>query len=133
MKLRWSIALLVFLFPGQGSWAADPPKRLLLLDSFGRNVVPTRTLISAFRMELSSRSPQPIDLLEISLEMARFAEAEREVPFVNLLQEAFPGHIADLVASASEPASPMIRQRRSKASSPMPTLPCSLGLRASSA
>jgi len=65
------VVLMTALVPGLLLGATDGPKRILLLDSYGRNVAPVSTIISSFRRELSSRSPQPIDLHEVSLEMAR--------------------------------------------------------------
>jgi hypothetical protein len=52
MKLRWCIVLLLF-FSGQWSWGADLPKHGLLLDSFGRNVASTSTVISAERFTIT--------------------------------------------------------------------------------
>jgi PAS domain S-box-containing protein len=97
-------SLLLSSFPVHWSAATDLPKRVLLLDSYGRNVAPVSTVISVFRTELSSRSPEPIDLHEISLEMARFAQPEEELPFVNFLRERFSGHNPIMVVSVGGPA-----------------------------
>jgi PAS domain S-box-containing protein len=102
--LHLLIALVILLFSGQWSWATDFPKRVLLLDSYGHNVAPISTIISVFRTELSSRWPEPIDLHEVSLEMARFAKPEQEVPFINFLKERFYARNPDLVVSVGGPA-----------------------------
>lgn len=102
--MQFFIALLILLFFGQWSWATDVPKRVLLLDSYGRNVAPISTVISVFRTELSSQWPGPIDLHEVSLEMARFAQPQQEIPFVNFLKERFSDRHPDLVVSVGGPA-----------------------------
>ena len=106
--------LLGFLTLGYplGLSAADASKRVLLLDSYGRNVAPIGTVISAFRTELSSRSPEPIDLHEASLEMARFAQPAQELPFVNFLRERFSTHKPDLVVTAGGPALTFVERHR---------------------
>jgi len=42
------LALAIALLLGPSAWAGDTPKRVLLLDSFGRNVAPISTLIAVF-------------------------------------------------------------------------------------
>ncbi len=102
----------VILFSSAELWATGPPRRVLLLDSFGRNVAPISTVISVFRTELSRRSPEPIDLHEVSLEMARFAQPEQELPFVNFLRERFSTHRPDLVVAVGSAAFAFMQRRR---------------------
>jgi PAS domain S-box-containing protein len=102
----------VILFASAELWADGPPKRVLLLDSFGRNVAPISTIISVFRTELSLRLSQPIDLHEVSLEMARFAQPEQELPFVNFLRERFSIHRPDLVVAVGSPAFTFMQRHR---------------------
>src|SRR5512145_216031 len=97
------LALATVAYPPALS-AAGAPKRVLLLDSYGRNVAPVGTVIASFRTELSSRSPEPIDLHEVSLEMARFSQPEHEGPFLNFLSERFSHHPPDLVIAVAGPA-----------------------------
>lgn len=107
MTITKRLILIVLLFPlvaGALAWAGEPPKRVLILDSFGRDVAPISKVISTFRTELSLRSPWPIDLYEVSLEMARFAQPEQERPFVNFLKERFSSQPLDLVVSVAGPA-----------------------------
>lgn len=106
------ILLMTAFFPVPLMGAAGSPKRVLLLDSFGRNVVPISTVISVFRTELSSRSPEPVDLHEASLEMARFAQPDQERPFVNFLRERFSNHKPDLVVSVGGPAFTFVERHR---------------------
>jgi PAS domain S-box-containing protein len=92
--------------------ATGSPKRVLILDSYGRNVAPTSTVISVFRTEVSSRSAEPIDVHEASLEMARFAQLEQELPFVSFLRERFSTHKPDLVVTVGSPALTFVERHR---------------------
>jgi PAS domain S-box-containing protein len=103
-KLQFFLPLVILLIPGQWSWGTDVPKSVLLLDSYGRNVAPISKVISVFRTDLSSGWPGPIDLHEVSLEMARFAQPQQEIPFVNFLKERFSDRHPDLVVSVGGPA-----------------------------
>lgn len=85
MRPRRCITLSLLLFFAQSALAAEPPKLVLILDSFGRNVLPISTVNSAFQAELSSRSPEPVDIHEVYLEMARFDRREQEKPLVDFL------------------------------------------------
>jgi len=65
--------------------AADRPRRVLILESFGRDVAPLSRMIRAFRAELRGRWPEPIDLFEVSLESARAARPDEDGSLVNFL------------------------------------------------
>ena len=97
------MVLAALVLPAAG-WAGEQPKLVILLDSYGRNVAPFSNVIAVFRTELLSQSPEAIDLHEISLETARFAQPEQEAPFVNFLRERFAGRHPDLVAAVGGPA-----------------------------
>lgn len=105
------LALVTVVYPPVLS-AAGAPKRVLLLDSYGRNVAPTSTVISVFRTEVSSRSAEPVDVHEASLEMARFAQPEQELPFVSFLRERFSTHKPDLVVTVGSPALTFVERHR---------------------
>jgi len=107
------LALLTFAYPPVLS-AAGASKRVLLLDSYGRNVAPTSTVISVFRTEVSSRSAEPVDVHEASLEMARFAQPEQELPFVSFLRERFSTHKPDLVVTVGSGTSVVIPEKSCK-------------------
>ena len=106
------ILLMTAFFPSLLMGATGSPKRVLLLDSYGRNAAHISSLISVFRTELSSRSPEPIDLHEVSLEMARFSQPEQELHFVDFLRERFSSHKPDLVATVGSPAFTFVARHR---------------------
>ena len=92
--------------------SAATPKRVLILDSFGRDVAPFNVGVSAFRTTLGRELGEPIDLHEESLELGRFAEPAREAPFVNFLKTRFEGYPLDLVVPVSAPAVKFVAQHR---------------------
>src|SRR4051794_4497964 len=77
--------------------AADGPSRVLILESFGRDVAPLSRMILAFRAELRNRWPEPIDLFEVSLESARSALPDEDGSLVNFLAERLARDPVDLV------------------------------------
>lgn len=74
--IRW--ALLAFFALALPAAAAEP-KRVLILDSFGRDVAPFSMAAAAFRTTLPREFDEPVDMYEVSLDLARFADAEAEV------------------------------------------------------
>jgi two-component system, LuxR family, sensor kinase FixL len=80
------------------------PRRVLILDSFGRDIAPFNAAAAAFRTTLARDLGEPVDIYEESLEMARFAEAEKEEPLVEFLQNRFADRELDLVVPISAPA-----------------------------
>lgn len=83
---------------------ADEPKRVLLLHSFGQRFSPFNSFSGEFRADLVSRSPEPLDIYEASLETARFADGLKDDPFVNYLAALFAERRPDLVVTIGAPA-----------------------------
>ena len=92
--------------------SAATPKRLLILDSFGRDVAPFNTAVSTFRTTLARELGAPVDIYEASLDAARFAEPERETPFVEFLKFRFEGRSLDLVVPVGAPAARFVSKYR---------------------
>jgi signal transduction histidine kinase len=76
----------------------------LILDSFGRDIAPFNTAVSTFRTTLARELGEPVDIYEASLDAARFAEPEKETPFVEFLKSRFEGRSLDLVVPFGAPA-----------------------------
>jgi PAS domain S-box-containing protein len=112
MKPQRCLALLLVLFLVQSARAAEPPKLVLVLDSFGRNVLPISAVNSAFQSGLSSQSPNPIEIHEVYLEMARFDRREQEDALVNFLKERFTRRPPDLVVTMGGPAYAFLSRHR---------------------
>jgi len=80
------------------------PKRVLILDSFGRDIAPFNAAASVFRTTLALDLGQPVDIYEASLDAARFAEPENEQPLVQFLKSRFESRQLDLVVPVGSPA-----------------------------
>lgn len=96
-------ALFILVAVVQGAQSTTP-KRVFILDSYGRDVAPFNAAASAFRTTLAQELGEPVDLYEISLESGRFPDPESQEPFVNFLERRLAGHQPDLVVPIGAPA-----------------------------
>jgi signal transduction histidine kinase len=95
------LLLLSWASPG----AADvTPKRVLILDSFGREVAPFTTAVSSFRTALAQELGAPVVFYDESLDMARFVGENREGPFAEFLRARFADRPPDVVVPFGSPA-----------------------------
>ena len=104
MVLRWILAIAVLACPCAAASAQGLPKRVLILDSFGRDVAPFNAGVATFRTALAREMGEPVDLYEASLDAARFAEPEKEEPLVSFLKSRFEERQLDLVVPVGAPA-----------------------------
>ena len=81
-----AVTLLAF---AAGNATAGEPRRVLLLHSFGGNFQAEDTFGDYLRTDLAERSPYPVDRYEVSLEIARFNDGERDEAFVGYLRALF--------------------------------------------
>src|SRR5579883_38266 len=119
LMARWLIFMaLVF---GAVCPAAAEPKRVLLLHSFGPQIVPWVFMAAEFREQLFKQSPDKIDLYEASLEGARFQQPEDEGPTVEYLNNLFKARKLDLIVTVGAPAALFVQKYRSQffSSTPM--------------
>ena len=105
-----AVTLLAF---AAGNATAVEPKRVLLLHLFGwsfqaEDVFPA--LICARIWQ--EKSPYPLDRYEVSLEIARFSDGERDEAFAGYLQTLFPTHPPDLIVTLVSPAARFIQRHR---------------------
>jgi hypothetical protein len=84
--------------------ASDARKRVLILDSFGRDVAPFAAAASAFRTTLAEELGQAVDFFDASLDMTKFAEPGREGPLVDFLRSRFKERPLDMVVPIGAPA-----------------------------
>jgi signal transduction histidine kinase len=104
-----AVTLLVF---AAGNATAAEPKRVLLLHSFGPNFQAEDTFAGYLRTDLAEKSPYPIDRYEVSLEIARFADGERDEAFVSYLRAVFADRPPDLIVTMISPAARFIQRHR---------------------
>src|ERR1700730_3519381 len=120
MGFRIVFTAFVLLIAMTGS-ALSGPKRVLLLQSFGRDFGPWNEIEQSIREELRNQSPDSIDFFEASLATARTADGE-EGPFVEYLRTLFVKHRLDLVIANGAPAADFIRQHRQQLFPAVPAL-----------
>jgi PAS domain S-box-containing protein len=94
--------------------ANDFPKRVLIIDSFGRYIAPFNAVSAAFRTTLARELAEPLDIDEAPLDTARFAEPKQEALFVDFLQRRFAGRKLDLVVPINFPAASFAVQHRKR-------------------
>jgi hypothetical protein len=105
------IAIALLAFAAGNATAADA-KRVLLLHSFGRDFHAEEIFANYLRTNLIERSQSPLDRYEVSLEIARFADGERDEAFVGYLRELFATHPPDLIVTMVSPAARFIQRHR---------------------
>src|SRR5260370_17010299 len=74
----WSLFLLFVL--AVEAHAAEP-RRVLMLHAFGHAYSPWSDMAASFPAEIIRRSPEPIELYEVSLEPARVQDPNDDAPF----------------------------------------------------
>jgi signal transduction histidine kinase/ABC-type uncharacterized transport system substrate-binding protein len=95
-----------------GNATTAEPKRVLLLHSFGSNFQAEDTFAGYLRTDLAEKSPYPIDRYEVSLEIARFGDGERDEAFANYLRALFGNRPPDLIITMISPAARFIQRHR---------------------
>ena len=90
-----------------------PAKRVLIIDSFGRDIGPFNAVAAAFRTTLTRELAEPVDVDEAPFDTTRFAEPKQEALFVDFLQNRYIGRKLDLVVPINFPAlSFVVRHRK---------------------
>ena len=104
-----AVTLLAF---AAGSATAGEPKRVLLLHSFGWNFQAEDAFASYLRTDLAEKSPYSLDRYEVSLEIARFSDGERDEAFADYLRALFATRPPDLIITMVSPAARFIQRHR---------------------
>src|SRR5262245_24006177 len=84
--------------------SAASPKRVLIVHSFGNAAPPFTTHSTAFETELTEKLGEPIDLDEVSLDVARYASLDMEEALVDFLRARHAKWQPDLVVPVGSPA-----------------------------
>lgn len=117
---RWWGAALLLLFTANAATA--DPKRVLLLDSFGRDFAPWSEYERTIRAELERQSPDRLDIYEASLATARFANEQEDAAFADYLHSLFKVRGLDLVITIGGPAAGFAHEHRQQLFSSTPML-----------
>ena len=112
-----------------GATAAEP-KRVLVLHSFGDDFEAEDTFADYFRTDLAEKSPYPIDQYEVTVEIARFSDGERDAAFIEYLKALFAGRPPDLVVTVVSPAARFVLRHRDDLFASTPVLFAALDARA---
>ena len=98
------VAIAAVAFLGLKNAAADEPKRVLLVHSFGSAAPPFTVESAAFEAELVAKMGDRVDLDEVSLDMARYPDRDMQEAIVDYLQKRQAKWQPDLVVPIGSPA-----------------------------
>lgn len=98
------VLLAALLMPGFSRAEETSHFRVLLVHSFGRDFPPFGASTREFRSVITNTSTRPVELLEASLELARFDGTANEQPLIDYLAAVFDEQKPDLVAASGAPA-----------------------------
>lgn len=93
---------------------AGGPKRVLVVHSFGTVAPPFTTHSVAFETELVEKMGERVDLDEVSLDMARYAEPNLQEALVDYLVKRQAHWQPDLVVPIGSPAGVLVAQYRDR-------------------
>jgi signal transduction histidine kinase len=113
----------------QAIFAAEP-KRVLIIDSFGRDFAPWSEYVRRFRADLDRQWSEPMDLYETSLTIPRFSDESKgselkESQFTDYLNSLFVDRRLDLIVTIGAPAARFAQRNRARL---FPTIPLLLGV-----
>jgi len=111
------------------SSAAAEAKRVLIVHSFGSAAPPFTTHSVAFETELTEKFGEDVDLDEISLDMARYADLDMQEALVEYLQKRQTKWQPDLVVPIGSPAGIFVAQFRDRLFPETPIVYCGLDQR----
>src|SRR5256885_3368792 len=94
--------------------AGSEPKRVLVVHSFGSVAPPFTTHSIAFETELVEKMGKRVDLDEVSLDMARYADSTLQEALVEYLQKRQAHWQPDLVVPIGSPAGVFVAQYRDR-------------------
>ena len=112
---RLSFGLLLLALTASAANGAEPePKRVLIVHSFGSTAPPFTTHSTAFQITLTKGLGGRVDMDEVSLDMARYAQPDMEGPFVAFLLARLAKWQPDLVVPIGSPAGRFVVKYRDR-------------------
>lgn len=109
---RWRALSCLFFGLAIFSLGAAAPKRVLIVHSFGSAAPPFTTHSIAFETELTEKMGERVDLDEVSLDMARYADLDMQEALVEYMQKRQAKWQPDLVVPIGSPAGVFVAQYR---------------------
>ncbi|MFZ1219291.1 MAG: ATP-binding protein, partial [Chthoniobacterales bacterium] len=98
------------------------PKRVLLIHSFGSAAPPSTAISIAFETELAAKLGGSVDLDQLSLDIARYADRDMQEAIVEYLQKRQAKWRPDLVVTLGAPAAVFVATYRDRIFSETPVL-----------
>jgi signal transduction histidine kinase len=114
-RVVWFVVVctaIAMLIPTRTSFAADQPKTILILQSYGQNFKPWSEYSKALRQELEQRSPRRLIIQEFSVITARAEEEKAEYQFVDYLRALFVHRSPDLIVAFGAPGAAFAQTHR---------------------
>jgi len=124
VSIAASIGLLV-----TSNTSAAQPQRVLVVNSFGSAAPPFSVHAAAFESALVEKMGERVDLDEISLDMARYADPDMQEAIAEYLEKRQATWQPDLVVPIGSPAGRFVAQYRDRLFSETPILYTSLDRR----
>ncbi len=124
-SLIWSLLLMLASLNA----VAATPKRVLIIHSFGSAAPPFTTHSTAFETELTEKMGERVDLDEVSLDMARYADPDMQEALVEYILKRQAKWRPDLVAPIGSPAGIFVSQYRDRLFPETPIVYCGLDRR----
>jgi len=107
------VILLILVFAPFDAASGAAPKRVLLLNSFGRELGPFDAFNAGFRTELERQSKDQLEFYEVSLQPGSPSEASEEA-IVSFLLSMFTSQPPDLIVPIGGPASAFAHKYRQR-------------------
>ena len=112
---RLSLGLLLLALTAAAANGAEPEaKRVLVVHSFGSTAPPFTTHSTAFQTTLTKELGGRVDMDEVSLDMARYAQPDMEDAFVEFLLARLAKWTPDLVVPIGSPAGRFVVKYRDR-------------------
>ena len=118
------IVCLIVTVGVDGADETERAKRVLMVHSFGSTAPPFTTHSTAFETTLTQEMGKRIDLDEVSLDMARYAQPDMEEPFVEFLLKRLGKWDPDLVVPVGSPAGRFVAASTGPGYRRRPPVPC---------
>jgi signal transduction histidine kinase/ABC-type uncharacterized transport system substrate-binding protein len=112
--LRTAVVCLIALFVTSNEISAAELRRVLLIHAFAHAYSPWSDMAASFREEILKKSPEPIDVYELSLDTARIRNPDDELPFVEHVLKVLSGRRLDLIVPVGAPAAFFLQRHRSQ-------------------
>jgi signal transduction histidine kinase len=116
-SLRVLLCALFLAGATTGAWGAEGerPRRVLMVHSFGSSAPPFTTLSTAFESAIKRElGAEAVDLDEVSLDMARYAQPDMEEAFAEFLGKRLSVWQPDLVVPLGSPAGRFVVKYRDR-------------------